>query len=209
MIEITPDDLDEIVVGVDPAVTSGEDADETGIVVVGRGPHQPETCQIPHCIYHAYVLEDATVPKSNKTSIERWGRRVIEAYDTWSASVCVVESNQGKELLRSVLNNIRPDLPVELAHAGASKEVRAEPIVSLYEQGRVHHLGDPMHFAQLEEQMTTWIPNGKRGQHSPDRMDALVWAITRLDINGNNRKAKRSFDGMAPIGFGQRNGWAI
>ena len=209
MIEVSPDDFEEIVIGVDPAVTAGEDADETGIIVAARGPHQPETCVIPHCRYHAYILEDATLPKSNKSSPDRWGRRVIEAYDQWNASVCVVESHQGKELLRSVLTNIRPDLPVELPHAGVSKEARAEPIVALYEQGRVHHIGDPMHYAQLEEQMTTWVPTGKRGRTSPDRMDALVWAVTRLDINGTNRKVKRSFDGMVPLGFGQQNGWAI
>jgi len=209
MIEVNPDDFEEIVVGVDPAVTSGEDADETGIIVVARGPHQPETCVIPHCRFHAYVLEDATLPKSNKSSPERWGRRVVEAYDQWNASVCVVESNQGKELLRSILQNIRPDLPVELPHAGVSKEARAEPIVALYEQGRVHHIGDPMHYTQLEEQMTTWVPTGKRGRKSPDRMDALVWGITRLDINGTNRKTKRSFDGLTPIGFAQSNGWSI
>ena len=209
MIEVSPDDFEEIVIGVDPAVTSGEDADETGIIVAARGPHQPDTCVIPHCKWHAYILEDATLPKSNKSSPDRWGRRVIEAYDQWNASVCVVESNQGKELLRSVLQNIRPDLPVELPHAGISKEARAEPIVALYEQGRVHHIGDPIHYALLEDQMTTWVPTGKRGRVSPDRMDALVWAVTRLDINGTNRKVKRSFDGMVPLGFGQQNGWAI
>ena len=209
MIEVSPDDFEEIVIGVDPAVTSGEDADETGIIVAARGPHQPDTCVIPHCKWHAYILEDATLPKSNKSSPDRWGRRVIEAYDQWNASVCVVESNQGKELLRSVLQNIRPDLPVELPHAGVSKEARAEPIVALYEQGRVHHIGDPIHYALLEDQMTTWVPTGKRGRVSPDRMDALVWAVTRLDINGTNRKVKRSFDGMVPLGFGQQNGWAI
>jgi hypothetical protein len=209
VIEVSPDDFEEIVIGVDPAVTSGEDADETGIIVAARGPHQPDTCVIPHCKWHAYILEDATLPKSNKSSPDRWGRRVIEAYDQWNASVCVVESNQGKELLRSVLQNIRPDLPVELPHAGVSKEARAEPIVALYEQGRVHHIGDPIHYALLEDQMTTWVPTGKRGRVSPDRMDALVWAVTRLDINGTNRKVKRSFDGMVPLGFGQQNGWAI
>jgi phage terminase large subunit-like protein len=209
VIEVSPDDFEEIVVGVDPAVTSGEDADETGIIVAARGPHQPDTCAIPHCLWHAYILEDATLPKSNKSSPDRWGRRVIEAYDQWNATVCVVESNQGKELLRSVLQNIRADLPVELPHAGVSKEARAEPVVALYEQGRVHHIGDPIHYALLEDQMTTWVPTGKRGRVSPDRMDALVWAVTRLDINGTNRKVKRSFDGMTPIGFGQQNGWAI
>lgn len=209
MIHVDPDDFEEIVVGVDPAVTAGEDADETGIIVAARGPHQPDTCVIPHCKWHAYILEDATLPKSNKSSPDRWGRRVIEAYDQWNASVCVVESNQGKELLRSVLQNIRADLPVELPHAGISKEARAEPVVALYEQGRVHHIGDPMHYALLEDQMTTWVPTGKRGRVSPDRMDALVWAVTRLDINGTNRKVKRSFDGMVPLGFGQQNGWAI
>jgi phage terminase large subunit-like protein len=209
VIHVDPDDFEEIVVGVDPAVTAGEDADETGIIVAARGPHQPDTCVIPHCKWHAYILEDATLPKSNKSSPDRWGRRVIEAYDQWNASVCVVESNQGKELLRSVLQNIRADLPVELPHAGISKEARAEPVVALYEQGRVHHIGDPMHYALLEDQMTTWVPTGKRGRVSPDRMDALVWAVTRLDINGTNRKVKRSFDGMVPLGFGQQNGWAI
>lgn len=208
MIEVKAEDFLSIVVGVDPALTSGEDADETGIIVAASGPHQPETCSIQHCYKHAYILEDATLPKGSKVTPEKWGRRVIDAYDEWNAGRVVVEGNAGRELLRAVLQNIRPTIPVDLPHAGKSKTARAEPVVTLYEQGRVHHLGPPSQYAQLEDQMTTWVPTTARGK-SPDRMDALVWAVSALEIN-DMPKARWTLDeGMSPLGFGQANGWRI
>jgi len=212
MITVKAEEFLRIVVGVDPAITSGEDADETGIVVVASGPHQPDTCSIEHCTLHAYVLEDATLPKGSKASPEKWGRRVVDAFDEWNAGIVVVEGNAGRELLRSVLHNIRPTMPVDIPNAKYNKASRAEPVVSLYEQGRVHHIGDPAKFALLEDQMTTWVPTGSRGRgkSSPDRMDALVWAISELDINtGVRRRRWEVEDGIAPLGFGQSNHWQI
>ena len=135
MIEVNPSDFTKIVVGVDPAVTSGENADETGIVVVAAGPHQPDTCIVRHCEVHGYVLEDASLPAANKNSIERWAQRVVRAYDEWNANIVVIESNQGHELLESVMRTIRPMMPINRPNARYSKKARAEPIVALYEQG--------------------------------------------------------------------------
>lgn len=208
MIEVRAEDFLSIVVGVDPAMTSGEDADETGIIVAASGPHQPETCSLEHCTKHAYILEDATLPKSTKSTPERWGRRVIDAYDEWNAGRIVVEGNAGRELLTAVLHSIRPTVPVELCNARENKTARAEPIVALYEQGRVHHLGSPAQYAQLEDQMTTWVPIAGR-RKSPDRMDALVWAITALDINVTPKQRWTLDEGMSPMNFGQANGWRI
>ena len=209
MIRVTPDDLTRIVIGVDPSVTSGEQADETGIVVVAAGPHQPDTCDIATCDTHGYVLQDATLEKTNKNSIDAWVNRVIEMYDEWNANLIVVESNQGHELLEMALRTKRNDLPITRPNARENKKARAEPIVALYEQGRVHHVGDPTKFAKLEEQMTTWVPSpdGKRRGKSPDRVDALVWALAELNLQG--KKFRKAPEAFAPIGFAQRNPWAI
>lgn len=209
MIEVSIDDITKIVVGVDPSVSSGENADETGIVVVGRGPHQPDSCVLAHCTAHGYVLQDATIPKSNKNSVDKWVRRVVEVFEDWNADLIVVEGNQGQELLDMALRTIRPNLPVARPNARDSKKARMEPIVALYEQGRVHHLGDPTQFVELEEQMTTWVPpaEGKRATKSPDRVDALVWALSELNLQG--RKPRKTIAGIEAIGFGQRNGWAF
>lgn len=209
MIRISPDDFYRIIIGVDPALTSGDDADETGIIVVASGPHQPDTCSIPTCTMHGYVLEDATPPKTNKNSVNLWVNTVVEKFDQWDASLVVVEDNAGRELLDMALRTVRPDLPVKRPNATEGKKARAEPIVALYEQGRVHHVGPPEHFAQLEEQMTTWVPkeNGGRKDRSPDRVDALVWGLAELNLQG--RKPRRTALDIAPVGFGQRNVWSL
>jgi phage terminase large subunit-like protein len=209
MVEVTMDDFSKIVVGVDPSVTSGENADETGIVVVARGPHQDDTCNTLNCTAHGYVLQDATLPKSNKNSVDKWARRVVEVFDTWQADLIVIEGNQGHELLDMALRTVRNGLPVSRPNARDSKKTRMEPIVALYEQGRIHHIGDPMAFADLEEQMTTWVPplEGKRGVKSPDRVDALVWALAELNLQG--RKPRSRVAGISPVGFGQTNEWKL
>ena len=209
MIDITPDDLYKFVIGVDPAITSGEDADETGIIVVAKGPHQPSTCAIGTCTAHGYVLQDATPPKSNKNSVDRWVNKVVEMFDEWNAELVVVEDNAGRDLLEMALRTKRADLPIKRPNARENKKARAEPIVALYEQGRIHHVGDPMHFAELEEQMTTWVPKegGGRSSKSPDRVDALVWALAELNLQG--RRPRQTPLDIAPVGFGQANGWAI
>ena len=209
MIQVSPDDFYRIIVGVDPAITSGEDADETGIIIVASGPHQPDTCSIPTCTMHGYVLEDATPPKSNKNSVDLWVNIVVDKFDEWDASLVVVEGNAGRELLDMALRTVRPDLPISRPNARENKKARAEPIVALYEQGRIHHVGDPTKFAQLEEQMTTWVPKegGGRSSKSPDRVDALVWALAELNLQG--RKPRRGALDIAPMGFGQSNAWSL
>lgn len=209
MIRVTPDDFTRIVIGVDPSVTSGENADETGIVVVAAGPHQPDTCVVETCDSHGYVLQDATLAKTNKNSVDAWVQRVIEVFDEWNANLVVVESNQGHELLEMALRTKRPDLPISRPNARENKKARAEPIVALYEQGRVHHVGDATQFAQLEEQMTTWVPSpdGKRRGKSPDRVDALVWALAELNLQG--KKYRRQLEAFVPMHIEQRNPWRI
>lgn len=198
MISISRNVFDRIVIGVDPAVTSGDDADETGIIVAALGPHQPETCRIERCSGHAYVLEDATIPKEVRPSIDDWARRVVEAFDEWQADRVIAEGNQGGELVEQVLRTIRPGLPVKRVTARVGKRTRAEPIAALYEQGRVHHVGPALGFAMLEDQLTMWTQSSSE---SPDRLDALVWAISALGISG----AGALIPDVAPLGFGKRN----
>jgi predicted phage terminase large subunit-like protein len=156
--------LVRVVVAVDPAVTSGDDADETGIVVAGRSDTG-----------HYYVLADRTC----RLTPDGWARRAVATFDEHEADRLVAESNQGGELVTSVIRTVRPTLPVTLVHATRGKRVRAEPIAALYEQGRVHHIGA---FTAMEDQMCTFAPDVVAG--SPDRVDALVWALTELSEPG-------------------------
>lgn len=152
--------LVRVVVAVDPAVT--ETGDETGIIVAGRDSQQ-----------HGYILADYSM----QGRPDAWARQVIDAYDTHEADSVVVEVNQGGELVAQVLRTIRPTLPIREVRASKGKRLRAEPVSALYEQGKVHHVGV---FALLEEQMTTWTVDDAK---SPDRLDALVWALTDLIQN--------------------------
>ena len=152
-------DCTRIVVAVDPAVTSGERADDTGIIVCGIDADG-----------EGYVLADETCHESP----DGWARRVVDAYDRWQADSVVVEVNQGYELVTTVLQAARADLPIRTVHASRGKVTRADPIALLYEQGRVHHVGS---FPLLEDECCTWLPNTA---NSPDRLDALVWGLTDL-----------------------------
>ena len=153
-------DTQRMVVAIDPAVTSGEDSDETGIVVAGRTGTQ------------AFVVADYTC----RLSPDGWARRAVEAYHEHKADRIVAEANQGGDMVRTVLRTVDPGVPVKLVHATRGKRVRAEPVAALYEQGRVFHT---QVFAALEDQLVTWTPDSPR---SPDRLDALVWALTDLDL---------------------------
>jgi predicted phage terminase large subunit-like protein len=119
-----------------------------------------------------YVLDDLTL----KASPDGWGFAAIQAYDKWQADRIVAEKNQGGDMVAHVIQTIR-NVPVTLVTATRGKALRAEPISALYEQHRVHHVGG--NFERLEDQMTTWTPNTK---DSPDRLDALVWALTDLMV---------------------------
>ncbi len=198
MISVSRGDMMRVVIGVDPAVTSGDDADETGIIVVGLGPHQVDTCRIERCSGHAYVLEDATIPRELRPTVDQWAMRVVEAYDLWMADRVIAEGNQGGDLVTQVLRTHRPGLPVKRVTARVGKRTRAEPIAALYEQGRVHHVGSAPQYAVLEDQLTTWTQSSN---DSPDRLDALVWAISALGITG----AGAIVPDVAPMGFGKRN----
>jgi phage terminase large subunit-like protein len=149
-----------IVIGVDPALTSKASSDETGIVVCARG--------LDHC---GYVLEDL----SCRASPEGWARHVVEAYHAFRADRVVAEVNSGGDLVESVLRTIDPTLSYKAVHASRGKRVRAEPIVSLYEQGKIFHVRA---FPELEDQMCQYDPLAY--EHSPDRLDALIWALTEL-----------------------------
>lgn len=157
--------LSKIVIGVDVAVSFGEESAETGIVVAGIGLDDK-----------AYVLQDA----SGKYRPDGWARKVVALYHSWyeeaSSIKIVAEKNQGYEMIRHTIEVEDENVPVKLVHASKSKITRAEPIATAYERGRVHHVGT---FPTLEEQMCTWEAGDP---NSPDRMDALVWALTELIV---------------------------
>ena len=154
--------LARMVVAVDPAVSGTPDAHETGIIVAGADPQG-----------HIYVLAD----QSLHGSPDRWARRAIAAYHQYGADELVAEGNQGGELVRLTLQTVDPDVNVRLVHATQGKRTRAEPVAALYEQGRVHHVGT---FPLLEDQLCLW--DAHAGDLSPDRLDALVWAVTELGL---------------------------
>lgn len=157
--------LVRILIAVDPAVTSNAGSDATGIVAVGLGEDK-----------QAYVLADATL----SAPPHQWARRVVALYESLKADLVIGEVNQGGDLVESVLRTIAPELPYRAVRANRGKLLRAEPVAALYEQGRVHHVGT---FAALEDEMTRFAP-GLIEQNSPDRVDALVWALTELLLHG-------------------------
>jgi phage terminase large subunit-like protein len=161
-------DCTRICVAVDPAVTSGDRADDTGIVVCGVDRDG-----------EGYVLADETCHESP----DGWARRVAQAYDRWQANSVIVEVNQGGELVRKVLEAAHANLPIRTVNASRGKVTRADPIALLYEQGRVHHVGS---FPLLEDECCTWLPHTAE---SPDRLDALVWGLTELMLGGRMASA--------------------
>ena len=161
--------LDRIVVAVDPPVTGGPKADECGIIVAGvqtQGASQE---------WRAFVLEDASVSGSPQV----WAQRAVDKVREYGADRLVAEVNQGGELVESLVRSIDPLVPYRAVRASRGKAARAEPVAALYEQGRVKHCGS---FAELEDQLCTMTVSGFTGKGSPDRLDALVWAITDLMI---------------------------
>jgi phage terminase large subunit-like protein len=162
--------LSRIVVAVDPPVSAHKSSDTCGIVVVGAitdGPPQN---------WRAVVLEDASVQGA---SPEAWARAALDAFARHGADRLVAEVNQGGNLVETVIRQIDALVPFRAVHARASKGARAEPVAALYEQGRVAHLRG---LGPLEEQMFLMTAQGYSGRGSPDRVDALVWALTELII---------------------------
>lgn len=162
--------LDRVVVAVDPAVTAGRGSDECGIVVAGV------VTQGEPSDWRAYVLEDASV----RGSPAEWARAAIAARQRWGAERLVAEVNQGGDLVESVLRQIDPLVPFKGLRAARGKGLRAEPVAALYEQGRVRHA--KARLGALEDQMCQMTVRGWEGRGSPDRFDALVWAIHELMV---------------------------
>ncbi len=161
--------LDRIVVAVDPSVTGGAASDECGIIVAGV------VCDGPPQEWRAYVLEDASV----RGGPLDWARAAIAAMERHGAERLVAEVNQGGDLVESVIRQVDPLVPFRSLRAGRGKGLRAEPVAALYEQGRVRHLRG---LGTLEDQMCRMTVRGLEGRGSPDRLDALVWAIHELMI---------------------------
>lgn len=178
--DVDPGELDRIVVAVDPAATSGQNADETGIVVAGikRGRGSAES--------QFYVLEDGSL----RGSPSEWAQMAIDLYWAYSADRVVAEVNNGGEMIEALLRDIDPQVSYTPVRATRGKILRAEPIAALYEKGRVHHSGA---FPLLEDQMCNFT--GAVDEKSPDRLDALVWALTQLsgERSGKVSSAEMAF----------------
>jgi phage terminase large subunit-like protein len=168
-VETVPE-MNRVVVAVDPPVTAHKASDECGIVVVGADTRgDPRT-------WRAVVLEDASVKGA---SPEGWARAALAAMERHGADRLVAEVNQGGDLVERLVRMIDPLVPYRGVHATRSKMLRAEPVAALYEQGRVAHVRG---LGVLEEQMCRMTATGWQGSGSPDRLDALVWALTDLMI---------------------------
>jgi phage terminase large subunit-like protein len=159
-------ELVRIVIPIDPAISANENSNETGIIPVGLGKDG-----------HAYVLEDLSLVGSPA----EWAGKAVKAYYRLKADRVIGEVNQGGDMVENTIRTVRDgdDQPIgknvsyKAVRATRGKYTRAEPVSSLYEQGRVHHVGG---FPELEDQLCTWLP----GEDSPDRLDALVWGLTEL-----------------------------
>ncbi len=163
-------ELDRIVVAVDPPVTGHKGSDECGIVVVGAN------CQGNPADWRAVVLKDATVSAATPAA---WARVAIAMVEEYGADRLVAEVNQGGDMVESVIRQIDPLVPYRSVRAAKGKIARAEPVAALYEQGRVRHLRG---LGGLEDQMCRMTTRGYEGKGSPDRVDALVWALHELMI---------------------------
>ncbi len=159
-------ELQRIVVAVDPPVTSHAKSDACGIVVAGLD----EAGQ-------GIVLADETIEQASPL---QWARAAIRAYNMFKADRIIAEVNQGGEMVETVIRQVDQNAPVRMVRASRGKYLRAEPIAALYEQGRVRHAGA---LPQLEDEMCDFGPGGLPSGKSPDRLDALVWALTDLMLN--------------------------
>lgn len=158
-------EMERIVVAVDPSASST--GDEAGVITAGRAEKQ------------GYLIADDSVQGSPKT----WATAAVTAYHKHEADSIVAEANNGGEMVALTIATVDPSIRVKLVHASRGKQTRAEPIASVYEHGRAHHLGS---FPALEDEMCLWTP----GDASPNRMDAMVWAFTELQLAQGQREWK-------------------
>jgi phage terminase large subunit-like protein len=167
-------DLQRIVVAVDPPVTSSAGSDSCGIIVAGKGVDG-----------RAYVIGDRTIQGRDPAT---WAKAAVAAYHDYQADSIVVETNQGGDLVVQTFKGIDTSVPVKKVHASRGKWLRAEPVAALYSEGRVAHVGD---YPELERQMCDFAADGLSNGKSPDRLDALVWAITELMLVATRRPGIR------------------
>lgn len=160
-------ELTKIFVAVDPKAESSADS-EAGIVVVGLGVDK-----------HGYLLDDNSI---NSTP-EGWAKQAVSAYHRHKANAIVAEVNQGGDMVVTTIHSVEKSIPVNKVRATRGKYTRAEPVSSLYSQGKIHHVGM---FGALEDQLCSWVP----GEKSPDRLDALVWGFTELMVSGRSGWAR-------------------
>jgi phage terminase large subunit-like protein len=204
--EMVPAHLKQTVVSIDP--NAGGD-NVTGIVVCASGPppggeiseiteeHESVAASLrKNQRIHGYVLADLSNKKYDTP--DKWARAAVRAYHDFDANVIVAESNQGGDMIRYAINTVDPSVPVKLVHATRAKKTRAEPIVALFEQGRIHMVGKQ---TQLEDQLLTWDPEMT---NSPDRLDAMVWGLHHLLGKGKIHHV------AAPMGVGTREvNWTV
>jgi phage terminase large subunit-like protein len=169
-------ELVRIVVAVDPPVTSTAASDTCGIIVAGLGADR-----------RAYVIADRSVQGRDPAT---WAKAAVAAYHDHEADTIVVETNQGGDLLVQTFKSIDARVPVKKVYASRGKFVRAEPVSALYAEGRVAHVGE---FVELERQMCDFAADGLSQGKSPDRLDALVWAITELMLAERHQPRFRTF----------------
>ncbi len=156
-------EFNKIVIAIDPPATSGKNADACGLIVAGRtGSGSQSVCTILH---------DGTV---QGLSPKQWAKKAVELWHGWDGDYILAEVNQGGEMVKSILSAINCEVPIRTVYASKSKTARAEPVAALYEQGRVKHFGC---LSQLEDELCAL---GSETNKSPDRADALVWAVTDL-----------------------------
>lgn len=162
---VRPAELRRIVVAVDPPASTGPKADACGIVAAGLGDNG-----------HAYVLADGTV--QGRTP-QGWAEQAVTLYHRFEADRLIGETNNGGDMIATIVRQVDPTVAFQSVRASHGKVARAEPVAALYEQGRVHHVGS---LAALEDQMCAFTRgfDSRRAGWSPDRVDALVWAISAL-----------------------------
>jgi phage terminase large subunit-like protein len=173
--EVAPP-MTRIIVAVDPSISSGEGADECGLIVAGLGVDG-----------HGYILHDG----SGVMAPIEWARKAVGLYKTWSADRIVAEANQGGALVENTIRAVDQNVSFKAVHASRGKVVRAEPIAALFEQGRAHLVGA---FPKLEDQLCTFSAGSS---DSPDRLDAMCWGLTELALNA--RRGEFVFGGIERV----------
>ena len=164
-VDEAPESMSRVVVAIDPAQTSSEGSDESGIVVVGDDG-----------MGHAYLLEDASL----RGSPEQVMRRAVAAFYQWKADSVVAEDQSGGDWLVTALKHVDANVPFRKVHAHRGKYLRAQPVAMLAEQGRIHHVGPPEAFEQLEDQLCAITEDSDRSKAHDDRADAYIYAISEL-----------------------------